>query len=277
MRLESPPPLLSWKEASTQLGRNMAGATRYAIPNMLNNTKRLNMNALIVASLVLVLSRIAVANLSALDAKGTPEGSYRYQESIRTTLREIGGWTFSFAILRQLQKVFEVGLKKIYGIKAVDPSVPPTFFGETAKNIKAFVQRQPLSEPIRWTESAEEGSFSFTNNRFSQKTVKLLQKVPTLAQREAKTLIRGTYNWAPILLGSIPSVILSGFFLEAFTRDKSDEVVQTVSRLFNDDDEKTKQAGPASPGVSPFAEPALNASLPVFGVQPQARPLNLQV
>jgi len=280
MRVEKPPPLLSWQEASSQLGRNLAGTTRYMLPNMLNNTKRLNINALIVASLVLVISRIIVANLSALKAKGTPEGPYRYQQSIRTTLREIGGWTLSFAVLRQFQNIISLGMQKAYGIKEVDPSAPPTFLGETLKNIKAFTQRQPLNEPIRWIESAEQGSFSYTNNRISQDTVKLLRKIPGFAQKEAKTLIRASYHWAPILIGSIPSIILSGFVLEALTRDKSDQVVHSVSRMFHHKD-KTDSGQPGNnvfSKTSPFMSSNLNTGFN-NGIQPSlvtARPINLQ-
>lgn len=278
MRLEALP-LLSWPEASSQLGRNLGKASRYMIPNMLNNTKRLNINALIVASLVLVISRIIVANMSALKAKGTDQGAYRYQQSIRTTLREVGGWTLSFAVLRQFQSLMSMGMKKAYGIKESDPSAPPTFFAEVSKNLKAFARRQPVDAPIRWTESAEEGSFTYKNNRISQGTVKLLRKVPGLAHKEAKTLIRGMYNWAPILTGSIPSIILSGFVLEALTRDKSDQVVNSVSRMFRRD--KQEDTAPSSSGPSPTS-PSLNGTLgetsfnglmqPPF---PATRPINV--
>jgi hypothetical protein len=275
MRVEAPP-LLSWSEASSQLGRNLSKATRYMIPNMLNNTRRLNVNALIVASLVLVISRIIVANMSALKAKGTEEGAYRYQQSIRTTLREVGGWTLSFAVLRQFQNIIGLGMKKAYGIKERDPSVPPTFLSEVSKNLKAFVHRQPLNESIRWIESAEERTFSYQNNKISRATVNLLRKVPGLAQKEAKTLIQGTYNWAPILIGSIPSIILSGFVLEALTRDKSDQVVNAVSRMFHHKNQANTAPNPAEAAPPPgFSTANFNGSLQGQVTGTNARPINV--
>jgi hypothetical protein len=247
MRLSHTMPLLTWREANVQLIRNLRGATRYMIPNLLDNHKVLRNNAFMAGSFVLVCSRITIANLTALKARGTPESAYRYQEAIRTTLRESGGWLLSFAVLRQIQKTVELGMRKAYGIQVNTHSEPPSYLSEVSKNLRAFINRQPLSAPIRWVESAEPDSVTVGNTRAGRATVNFLRKIPFLARKEGDDLLRGLYKWTPIGIGSLFSIIASGFVLEAITRDKSEQVINAVSRAFRKDD------SPVSSGKNTFS------------------------
>lgn len=256
-------PRLSTPQAAKQFTRNMGLGMKYAIPNLLDNTLLLKNNSLIVASLILVISRILVANLSALKAKGTPQGPYRYQESMRTTIRESAGWTLSFAVLRQFQTLIKKGMRRIFGILDVDPSTPTTFSEHVSKNIRALVKREHLDAPVDWVDPAREGSFNYLDNQASQKAIAIMRKIPGLAQKDGQTLMKGFYRLAPIIVGSLPSIIIGGFALEALTRDKSDQVINGVSRVFHHG-KSTEQAGNnqssqfgaiSSPTVTPNLQP----------------------
>lgn len=70
----------------------------------IHNVQNVKDNALLLSSLIQVMSRIFVANQSAYRDRHKPNGSFRYSEAMKTTFREILGFTFSFLVLRKFQR-----------------------------------------------------------------------------------------------------------------------------------------------------------------------------
>ncbi len=191
----------------------------------------LKSNALILCSLILVLSRIAVAFGSAKKAQKTPDGPYRWQEFIRTTIREIGGWTLSFVVLRSIEFAMRAGVRKIFKIKLPNK---PGLIKDLGKQVASFVKRDSA-------QAAPVLRQAFTN--YGHKAT----LVPDIARFEKfEGLInlfssgkghlsvverfKRFYDWFPILVGSIPAIALSGYALERFSMDHSKEVVAKISQ-----------------------------------------------
>lgn len=224
---------LSTGKALKQLLRNTRQVTRNTGGRLLQDPAALKSNSLIVSSLILVISRIIVANISALRAKGSPEGPYRYRESIRTTIREICGWTFGFAVLRQFQKLVSWGMRKTFGIKLEGPPQPPSTLRQLKESILKSVRRTAHVVPPLAPDPALGTRFVYNESGAARKFLPLLQKIPGLGKMAPKALMQSLYHWAPIVIGSVPAVFLAGYALERFTRDHSDRVVNFISRHFN--------------------------------------------
>ncbi len=217
--------------AVKQFGRHAGQIAYNAGQHMLENPATLKSNSLIISSLIVVLSRILVANLSAIKTKGTPEGPHRYREAISTNIREVCGWTFGFLVLRQFQNLISLAMRK--GFDITIKNEPPKLWSQLySASQKAFGKRErldnfPVSKPSLWTELEVHPN---TNNERTQWLLRKLKKIPWLKDCQDVGLMKSFYRATPIILGSIPAIALAGYMLERFTRDHGDEVVSFVSR-----------------------------------------------
>lgn len=226
------------RQTASNIGTNLIQS-----PDMLKN------QSLILASLVLVISRITIAKHSAVKERGTPEGPYRYREFIRTTIREICGWTFGFVVLRALQNfLVKPRLRKLLGLEEVHP---PNAYS-TWENIKSFFKGHDIA-PIK-LQLHEETTLKHTWNPFSRnladtKTLRPFIEMYGIGEPAKIGFIKGVYKVGSILLASIPTVALAGYALERFTRDHSDQVVDKVSHVLGHNAPKApnnKDKGPRS-------------------------------
>lgn len=239
----------------SSLPKNLAALCKNKTVSMFQDPETLKTDSLILASLVLVISRSLVANLSAIQAVGTPEGPYRYRQATQTVLREGAGWTFGFIVLRQVQNWIRKSLAKPLGISRVGEPVKYPF-GENLAKVLSGKPPAPLNLDLTRVEGLR-----YNPEQASQKVVQTLKKFKPfewLGKNEAQRMLT-LYKAAPIALGSIPAVFLAGYALERFTRDYSDHVVDLVSKTFN----KSKDA---PLGGAPQMTPP--APAPVQPVQP---------
>ncbi len=215
--------------------------------DFLNNLKihpALKYNALIFSTLILVFGRISVAHGSAIKQKGTSEGVYRYQEAIKTTIREMLGWTLSYAVFRALQNTAKRAMRVFYEAK---PPVGMTRI--SAKQIQAARvgdKFKPMSAPKQYefiaTNTAKVNkTFDVLKNTF--KMEKLFEGINKRLNREVITFpkspaqkaafMKGAYKAVPLLVGAFPAVYLSGYWLENFTQNNFHKIVDWVSTRFN--------------------------------------------
>jgi|GEM_PF-2691137 len=248
--------------------KNLGKVAKNKTTSMFQNPDQLKTDSLILASLVLVISRIVVANLSAIKAMGSTEGPFRYKLAVQTDIREICGWTFGFVVLRQIQNWVKKKIAAPMGIRKIGE--PPKYpLWSNVRN--AFTKAGP--NPLHLGFAAAE-KLDYNPAAVSVKLREFLTKSPwarpiftKLGKTEAecmKTLFRAV----PIAIGSVPAVILAGYALERFTRDYSDHVVDVVSKTF-----KTSGKGmgskpkPANSESKPFS--------PSAAQEPQAPVLSL--
>lgn len=247
--------------------------------SFVHNPGLLNNQSLIMASLVLVVNRAAIANYTAIKAQGTPEGPYRTHEAYRTTIREFLGFTGGFIVLRQIQGFLKNKTREHFGIKD-DPN--PNRY-ELVKNLTQWFKDPSNTEK-------KIGSFNpqfFYHTKpgidLEQENVKSLisrvQKacskvgVEVLQDKHAqKAFMRQVYNMGPIVLASIPTVGLAGVLLEKFTRDHADQVADFISKHLGDNHKPntvSKPVAQTAPVVPRFSATSVAAPpvLPSFGTQ----------
>lgn len=239
----------------TGVFKNLGKVAKNKTVSMFQDPDQLKTDSLILASLVLVVSRILVANLSAIKTMGTSEGPFRYKQAVQTDIREICGWTFGFIVLRQIQNWLKKKLAGPMGIRKIGE--PPSY--SLWKNlVKSFTKQGPEALQLNLATAQK---LEYNAAAASPKWRDFLTKSPLvkplfskLGKTEADCM-KMLYRAAPIALGSIPAVFLAGYALERFTRDYSDHVVDVVSKTF-----KNSKAAQMSAGANPEAKPQTQAS-----------------
>ena len=246
--------------------KNLGKVAKNKTISMFQNPDQLKTDSLILASLVLVISRIIVANLSAVRAMGTSEGPYRYKESIRTDIREICGWTFGFIVLRQIQNWVKKKIAAPMGIRKIGE--PPKYpLWSNLRNSFTKAGPNPLRLDFATAEKLDynPAAVSVRLREFLTKSPLVRPIFTKLGKTEAECM-KTLFKAVPIAVGSVPAVFLAGYALERFTRDYSDHVVDVVSKTF-----KTSGKGmgskPANGDAKPFSPPAAQ--------EPQAPSLSL--
>ena len=259
-----------------QLGRNVATIARNGGESLMQDHSRMQNNSLILSSLILALSRVFVSNYSARKSKGTSDGPLRYREAIRTTIREVCGWTFGYVILRWMQNMVKLGMAHQFGIKdkyGKPVRFTPSYFMDkwkttlrnspTGQALKASINRDGYEVIRKSRRPIGEKVFEFANVARAEKFQKWVSKIiPKAAKLSTKEFMQVAYRWAPIVIGSIPSVVLAGYMLERFTRDHSDEVVATISKRFGGDAGGGQACDPANPTQA--CTPQINGAGPGF-------------
>lgn len=229
---------------------------------MVYNLDNLQKQSLLLASLALVLERIFIATNSAVQAKGTPEGPYRYRESIRTFIRESLGWIGGFVVLRQLQKGIKWGMGKALEIEDIPSPNKFSIFGaiKELRETGAFKKFVPVHD----TDLKPILHGLKTNNAGIQALLKLK---PSNVNPEV--FIRQIHKFAPIALASIPTVMLAGAYLERVTRDHSDHVVDFISQHLGSGSKPQMACPPATPSLPATAIAQYPAAPPFQGAAQQ--------
>jgi|GEM_PF-5496670 len=246
--------------------RNLAQITDNSVKSLVNNPNKLKRDSLILASLVLVCSRMFVSNYSAIKAKGTPEAHMRYREAIRTNIREPMGFFAGFIILRQIERFIRNFMGKKLGIEE-KPNPNPYRLWPALKDWFKNPTKKVAELNINLTADLKPSIKSMENPNIQ----KLIGGVQWLSKKFNKNwltkpaaqeaFIRQFYNLGPIVAASVPAVILAGVVLEKLTRDYSDRVVDFISSHLSS---KGKPNGaPQKPMASPMPMPA------TFGANPQ--------
>lgn len=206
--------------------------------NLLQDHASLKINALIVSSLIIVLSRIGIAYGSAQKSKGTPDEEYRRQEFFRTSIREIGGWTLSFFVFRFFERQVKRGILKLLKIGSQSAVGLKDHLKQMGKDIIQWAKGdlKTARVPQRGPFIGSEASFSsydpnVYNKPWVKSTIELFSRNnPSLSVPEK---ISNFYDWFPILVGSVPAIYLSGYALERFSMDKSKMVVDSFNNWLN--------------------------------------------
>lgn len=217
----------AWK----RLAKNAATVVAQQSESVLQNPGSFKNNALILSSLILVISRILVASLSAVKARGTPDAQYRYQESIRTGIREVGGFLSSFGLLMAIVMGLKAGMRAAWGIPA-EKSYP--FF----QNLKEAFQKRDdpnfslakpnyhldVDESFRYSPEKAAGFIKMVNAWRGKINKNALSK------EAEKAFLKATYLWTPIVVAGAAALYVSGKLLEQFTKKHSADVVSWISR-----------------------------------------------
>jgi hypothetical protein len=224
-------PRLSTGQAWKGLAKNAAIVVAQQSESVLQNPGSFKNNALILSSLILVISRILVASLSAVKARGTPDAQYRYQESIRTGIREVGGFLSSFGLLMAITLGLKAGMRHVWGIP---PEKGYPFFQNLKK---AFQERHDphfsLSEPNYYLDA--DNAFRYEPKKAAG-FIKMVNgcrgwfNKQALSGKAEKAFLKATYTWTPIVVAGAVALHVSGKLLERFTKKHSADVVNWISR-----------------------------------------------
>lgn len=190
-------------------------------------------NALIFSVFGLCSARIFLSFQSALKAKGTEDEAFRMSEAIGTGIREYGGFALSFVTFSMFVGLTQKLLKK-HLIKNVDKLNPKNnaikrFANYVGKEVKSFFGNKPQQKIANVEFAFKQGEVSdFATEAPKNKFVKGITNLFSgkTAQEKAKT----TYDWLPIIVGSIPSLILSGFALENFNLKHSKALFSKIEK-----------------------------------------------
>ncbi len=230
-------------------------------------------NAFILSSLIQVLSRIYVANRSAKETQGTKEGPYRYLEAVRTTFREALGFFLSYVVLRTLQRgtvdFFRNFLRVSGGITKAPGIFNPLFkrwfkvpnrllpkpdnyfpgFLQTAQRLGQQVTSYFKNGPLAKVELKEikhlypdliknRGILLDKSGMPQYKRIEwLVNWVNRIAGKDLKLApakkLETFFDYFPILFASIPTLLLSGLWLERFSQRKAEPIAQRIARTLS--------------------------------------------
>ncbi len=232
----------------------------------IHNIQSFRDNAFIFSSLIQVLSRIFVANRSAQQTRNTPEGPYRYLEAVKTTFREAMGFCLSYLVLRAFQRgaidffrnflhvrsglsaaptLFNGLFRRMFNAPAYVSSSKgyfPSFFG-TLKQIGQEVghyfrgtQKSLSLKPIDhlFPDVVKNQEIVFNPARYKKLSslVEVVNRV-TFSDMKASPAqkLKVFFDWVPVLLGSIPTILLSGLWLERFSQTKAEPLAKKIANF----------------------------------------------
>jgi hypothetical protein len=235
-------PALSRSAAIGQLARNTADIVQNTGHRIFYDHAALRRDALVAASLAQVGSRILISNVSAYKAKNTKDGPYRYWQAVNTMIREALGWLLSFGLLRFIEKQVRIGFRRSFGI--TPPPEPPSMRKQWWQALGKAWRRELHEIPKPTPDPALIEKFTFGKTpRFFEKLRPWLEKIPCMKGKPTTEIVQHLVHWAPLLISAVPTVILSGYILERFTRDHADSVVNLLSKSRRN---KEKQEHPPS-------------------------------
>lgn len=120
------------------LGRNIGLVLQDFMYGKVHDVQVVKSNAFILSSLIQVISRIFVANNTARKTAGKPEGPFRSMEAVKTTFREITGFTLSYGVMRFIQRATTDFFRNYFWVKSGVTS-KPTFLNPLFRRL--FVPR----------------------------------------------------------------------------------------------------------------------------------------
>lgn len=239
-----------------RLAKEMATVASTVTKEALQDHATLKQNTLILSSLIVSLSRVFQSNKSAIKARGTEDGPFRYREAIKTSIREMGGWTFSFLVFRAFQNLAKSAFRKMTGAEK-HPSLIRNAKNDIKLSLKNFASPDK-AQNLKPIELKRNFSLHFKPealpkmerfyNRFKIDSIyKFFKQPEAITLAEKTTRLNGIYKLLPIGIGMIPAVYLSGFFLENFTQKHSQSVVEFISKKFNPASSAMTNNNPSSP------------------------------
>jgi hypothetical protein len=213
----------------------MARAAKYAAADVLYDPASLKNNGFILSSLVQVALRITLGWINEKATQDPGQKDLRFREAIRTTLRETGGFTMSYMVLRETEKIIKAVLEKLQG-PAARVKRPPMAFDRLCRDLsqgfKALFQGKPLPKlsPNRLEELEKTAPYipdmqSVLGRWFTRQT-----QNGWLKGKNPAALMKLTHEWLPVSIGSAVAVALSGFWLEWLTLHKSEQIVTFTSK-----------------------------------------------
>lgn len=288
--------------------------------NMLLDPVNMKNNALIISALLLVSSRIALSNIAAAKAKGTPDEKFRRTEANKTTIREGMGWILSYLVFRLLQRFMHhkirhklfikdrktlwkdfkanliTGAEKAYGVSDKRgnvnkqgrynflPSHKEEHFSfrdklsvhdnrlylELHHNELGFTREAVLNMSLDEVQNHVADLMDGSNAKIKASDItkfyerqaidkvgdsKYLPKMKTVVEwvlarfkktakqdwwnKTAKTVdpvafIKGYNKLFPLIVGAVPSLVLSGYFLERYTRDHAVSTAERITQFIEE-------------------------------------------
>jgi hypothetical protein len=271
---------------SQTLVKNAATHMKNAFRYLIQDHGNIKADIIVYSSLLLVTTRSVVTNMIAAKAVGTPKEDYRRTQAIRTTFRQMFGWSASYLMLRKIQGAIQSLLNKAFGVT----SRPDTMRAEALagmSNIKKDFWTW-ISDPkaLKLAEDnhalylgpRENVLFNDNSRLYNNKVMRWLiddvfsnPRLLAESERDAFKLIAGRrvhrfISWTSLLVSSVPTVLISGFALEYFNQNYSDKVFKKVSHSLENIVNKMRGHDIASEGPRPLtnASQALAPSLVSF-------------
>lgn len=251
-----------------QLGRDGWNISRNVGRELLQDHKTVKQNSLILSAFLLVLYRIFVSNKSAMAAKGTPEYDHRKREAYKTTLREAGGFTLSYLVFRTVEGFIKKSLRKLLGAEN-HPSI--------VRSAREQFKNALAGKPVRSFHITPDDTLRFTEEnlpRFRQGYQKWIEPLYRFFGKPEARLLDAMkaranrfYQLAPGIIGMIPAVILSGYYLERFTRDHAEGLIErlTGGNSGNTAGFPKNQPLPNDQTAATRGKPSLSSQSPFYG------------
>ncbi|MEB3287052.1 MAG: hypothetical protein VKJ04_06075 [Vampirovibrionales bacterium] len=196
-------------------------------------------NALILSSFLLVVTRILAVNKSSLEARGTSEAHHRRSEAIKTAIREFGGFVFSFLVLRLMQHLNAIALRKYFGLPAEGSLVISTFkhlsqaVGASKKKLPVATYRSFIAPGFTMPEDPTKMLSRYRqlnlDNLWFFKTKALSLPTEREILRQVGTHMKQIMTVLPVILGSIPTLVLSGYILERYTQKHANRIAEKLA------------------------------------------------
>ena len=105
-----------------QLARDTQAIGKNVKHELMQDHKTIKQNSFIMSAFLLVLYRIVVSNKSAMAAKNGEDAEHRKREAIKTSIREVGGFSLSYLVFRMVEALNKRFFRKLFGA-AEHPSI----------------------------------------------------------------------------------------------------------------------------------------------------------
>ncbi|MEB3245847.1 MAG: hypothetical protein VKJ06_07680 [Vampirovibrionales bacterium] len=208
-----------------------------------NNTLRqlepgdMRVHILTLGNFVLCCFRALVSAGSARMAKGTPQEDYRNRQTVQTLIREFGGFVLTFVFpLKSIMWGVRESLKKSLSLKFAEQSNYSVFtaFKDTAKQFGSSVLRKPLPkvDPVGFRFSSGAKIIAYNEKSTALKLFKPLLK--HLSGKNELAKLGQLYTLLPPVIAAIPTLAISGFWLEKFSLNSSGKMIDAIEDVIHD-------------------------------------------
>jgi hypothetical protein len=215
----------------------MATSARLALYDVIRDPAALKKEGFMVATIIQSLIRGIISWLNESLTKDPEQKELRFREAIRTTLREVGGLSLNFGVLRLIEHLTNTMLDKLQGGQ-YHGQKPVIGFARLKQDWQAFKlakQQQtalPGLSPNTLDALEKSVSWSFNMNSPLGRWFTRQCENGLFKGQSPQRLMNLTRNWLPISLGSIAAVGLSGFWLEWMTIHKAEPILAFCTKHF---------------------------------------------